>query len=498
MAQKITIDPITRIEGHLKIEVEVEDGKVKEAYSTAAMARGFEQLLIGKDPRDAQIVTQRICGVCPASHGLAAAQNLDKAFEAKVPDNARIIRNLIVGSNYVMSHILHFYHLAALDYLDVMAIAKYTGKDPRLLAVKDKIVGLVEAEDTYPLTPRYDPDEFSVDDPEIVTTAVAHYLEALEKRKKAQEMLTIFGGKMPCYCTLVPGGVTIHPTPDMIAAFKYHLMDLIDFVNNVYLADVLAFGTGPLLPIHQLKVGAGVGNFLSFGMFDLGVSGDYKNRFLKSGVIMDGKLEEVGEFDPTKIEEAVKYSWYTEDCGGLHPTEGKTEYDLDKEGAYSFAKAPRYDGKPVEVNTLARMLITQDKGFMDLVNKIGAHPSAVARHAARAWECKMVAEAMLDWLDELVDNLKAGNTDICDDKPVPEKGKGIGMVEAPRGCLLHCVQIEGKKIKRYQVIAATNWNVCPRDDKGQRGPIEEALVGTPVPDPNNPINVVRVVRSFDP
>ncbi len=506
MAEKVIIDPVTRLEGHLKIEAEIEDGKVKNAWSTANMARGFEVLLQGKDPRDAQVVCERICGVCPAAHGMAASQNLDSAFDAEVPANARLIRNLIVGANYIQSHILHFYHLQALDYLDVMAVAEYAGNDPLLMTVKDKVVKLVRTNDTFPLTPRYEPDEFSVNDPDIVTLAVAHYLQALEMRKKAHVMLAIFGGRMPSYVSSVPGGVTIHPTVDKIAAFKNYLKEFVDienddrgFIKDVYYTDVLTLATGPLLPLGTLGVGKAHGNFMSFGMFDLEKSGDYKNRFLPSGVIINGELTDVRDFNPEKLSEDVKYSWYTEECGGLHPDEGKTEFELDKKGAYTFSKAPRYDGKPVEVGALARMLVKKDKNLLDLAAKHNIDPGGVlARTAARAIECLLVAKAMHEWLDELTENLKAGVTDICDDKEVPGKGKGRGLVEAPRGSLGHFIKIEGKRIKSYQAVPATIWNASPRDAKGVRGPIEEALIGTPVPDVENPNNMVRVIRSFDP
>jgi len=493
MAQKIVIDPINRIEGHLAIEVEVDGGKVVDARASGTLWRGIEIILQGRDPRDAAVITQRICGVCPAEHAHASVQNLDAAFGAEVPDNGRILRNLVAGSNYVASHILHFYHLAALDYLDILAIADYKGGNPALLQVKDKIVGLVKAGDTSPLTPRYEPDQFCVNDPEIVTTAVYHYLQALEMRKKGQEMLAIFGGKMPHHASFVPGGVTIQPTADRIAAFQGRLLELIDFVNNVYLKDVLLFGTGPLKPIHDGKIGFGCGNFLSYGNFDLGQSGDYKNRFLKSGAIFGGDIGTVNSLDPDKISEQVKYSWYQDSATGKHPSEGETSPQPGKTDAYSWLKAPRYDGKPMEVGPLARMLVTQDKGFMDLVTKIGAWPSAVARHAARAWECKMVAEAMLGWLGEL----KPGEP-VCNETPVPQSGKGMGLVEAARGALGHFMEIENTRAKRYQCVVPTTWNCSPRDDQGVKGPVEQALIGAPVPDPKNPLNVVRIVRSFDP
>lgn len=498
MKKKIIIDPITRIEGHLKVEVEVEKGKVVKAHSSGTMARGFEILLEGKDPRDAQQITQRVCGVCPASHSLASSQCLDMAFGTVVPDNARIIRNLIAGSNYLQSHILHFYHLNALDYLDILAIANYKGLDPKLNEIKRKVIGLVKSGDTYPLTPRFEPDEFTISDPEIVTMAVAHYLEALEMRKTAHVMLAIFGGKMPMSTTMVPGGVTIHPTVDMIAKFLSYLRSLIKFVNEIYLKDVVTLGTGPLLSLGQLGVGKSCGNFLSYGMFDLGKSGDYTNRFLPSGVIMNNEIKKVQALDPLKITEAVRYSWYAKECGKKHPAQGKTEYQIDKKNAYSFLKAPRYNGQVMEAGPLARLLVKGDKTLLNLAMKYQIQLGALARIAARAIECKLVAEEMEKWLYELVTNIKSGKKDICNEKSVPNNSQGMGLVEAPRGALGHWIEIEKKRIKNYQLVVPTTWNASPRDEKNQPGPLEQALVGVPLPDPENPINVIRVVHSFDP
>lgn len=490
----IVIDPITRIEGHLKVEVEVEDGLVADARCSGTMYRGFEQLLVGKDPRDALRITQRVCGVCNAIHGITSALCIDNAFGAEVPDNGRIIRNIIFASQFLGDHPLHFYHLSALDYLDILAVAEYSGNDPALLAVKDKIVSLVKANDTYPLTPRYEPDEFSVSDPEIVTSAVSHYLRALEIRKLAHEMLALWGGRVPFFQNVVAGGVGIRPTVSRIAETLWRLRKIKDFIENVYYKDVITLGTGPLKPLHDLKVGYGVGNYISYGIFDLEKSGDLKNRFFKSGIITDLGLGNIEDVDVTRITEDVEYSWYKSESG-LNPKVGETDPDPKKEEAYSFLKAPRYDGKPREGGPLARMLITQDPDFMDLVKKIGVWPSAVARHAARAYETVMIANAMEQWLDELAQNLDGS---VCDDTDVPETAEGYGLTDAPRSANGHWISIENQKIKRYQLVVASTWNFCPRDDQGQRGPVEEALIGTPVPDPENPINIVRVVRSFDP
>ncbi len=498
MAERVIIDPVTRIEGHLKIEVELEDGVVKDAWSTGTMYRGFEQLLQGKDPRDPIRITQRVCGVCCAIHGMTSALAIDDAFKAEVPNNARIIRNLIFGAHWLADHPLHFYHLSALDYLDVMAVASYEGNDPALLAVKDKIVSLVSANDTYPFTPRYEPDDFFVRDPDIVTTAVAHYIKALDVRKLAHEMAALWSGRVPFFQNVVAGGVAIRPTVQRIAETLWRLEQVTDFVENVYWPDVKMLGTGPLKPLHDLKVGYGVGNYITYGAFDLKKSGDLKNRFFKSGIIDNLDLENVKDVDAEKITEDVKYSWY-KSKSGLHPDKGETDPDPKKEGAYSFIKSPRYNGKPHEGGPLARMLVLQDKDFVDLVSGIGLWPSVIARHASRAYETVLLAREMKKWLTELATNMEKDPTaSVCDEKEVPDSGEGMGLTDAPRSANGHWINIKGGKIENYQLVVASTWNFGPRDDKGQRGPVEEALIGTPVPDPKNPNNIVRVIRSFDP
>lgn len=497
MAEKITIDPVTRIEGHLKIEVEVENGVVVNAWSSGTMARGFEILLKGRDPRDAPFVTSRFCGVCYSVHQITSAKALEAAFGANVPDGGRLIRNLIMAAEYLYDHIVHFYHLSALDYIDVLAVADYKGKDPGLLNVRDKLMSLVEANDTYPLTPRYNPDEFSIDDPEVVLTLVSHYLKALEIQVLARHMGAILGGRHPHYQSIVVGGVTQYPTVDKIEKFRSMLAKVTDFIKNVYVADVIALGTGPLLPLAKEGIGGGHKNYLSYGAFELDAQG--KQKFFAPGVILDGNLDDIKEVQTDKITESVKFAWYREG-EPLHPFEGETEFDLNKDNAYSFVKAPRYDGKPMEVGPLARMLVMKEPTLMSLIKDKGVKPGVVARHAARAIETLLLAEQMTKWLDELVEEMVKPGFKIHDERhwEPPSEGEGEGLYEAPRGALGHWVKIRDGKIENYQAVVPSTWNASPRDEQGVRGPYEEALIGVPVPDNNNPINVVRVIRSFDP
>lgn len=498
MGNKIVVDPVTRIEGHLKITVEIENGKVKEAWSSGTMARGFEALLQGRDPRDAPFVTSRFCGVCYSVHQMASARALDQAFGAQVPWPGTLLRNLVMGAEYIYDHILHFYHLSALDYIDIMAVAAYKGKDDGLNAVRDKVVSLVQAKDTFPLTPRYKPDEFSVTDPEMVTSAVKHYIDALYIQAKARNMGAIFGGRQPHYQSIVVGGFTQLPDRNQIARFRAMLDEQAKFVNEVYIPDVLAFGTGPLLPLATAGVGGGHSNYLSYGGFELDKDG--KEQVFPAGVIVgfnpkDIKVDKVNE---NEITESVKYAWYKENSP-VHPYQGEQIFDLDRKEGYSFVKAPRYNGLPMEVGPLARGLVARYPDLMGLVAQ-GVKPGAVARHAARAIETKMVVDACYKWLDQLLTEMDKPGFKIHDSDHYapPDQGMGAGFYEAPRGALGHWVKVKDKKIENYQAVVPSTWNASPRCENNVRGQYEESLIGAPVPDPDNPNNVVRIIRSFDP
>ncbi|MCK5541875.1 MAG: nickel-dependent hydrogenase large subunit [Desulfobacterales bacterium] len=463
---KVSIDPVTRAEGHLKVEVEVKDGKVVDARVFGGMYRGFEQILKGRDPRDASQITQRICGVCPTAHAQASALALDDAFGVTLTDNGRIARNLILGANYLQSHILHFYHLAALDYVNGPNVA--------------------------PFIPRYEKNDIRLDK---ATNAVGvdQYLEALEMRKICHEMVALLGGKMPHVSGVVVGGTTEIPSASILNEYAKRFKIIKKFVEEKYLPLVYLL-VGPYGDL--LKCGGGHKNLISFGVFPMDAAG---NTLLKSGVYTDGNFS---KFDSDKIREYVKHSFFDDSTTGLNPKVGKTQPDPEKAGAYSFIKAPRYAGKPHEAGPLARVWITnpglsktgQQALGVKKVRDIGdAAFSILGRHVARAEETLVVATAVEQWLSEA----KPGKETLVP-TPIPKSAEGLGLSEAPRGALLHYVDIKDSVISNYQITSATIWNANPMDDMGQRGPIEKALIGVPVPDPKNPVNVGRLIRSFDP
>jgi len=486
----IVIDPVTRIEGHLKVEAVVDDGVVKEARSTGTLFRGIELILQGRDPRDAPRITQRICGVCPTAHATASTLALDEAFgiAGRIPTDGRVIRNLIFGCNFIQSHVLHFYHLAALDYVDVTAVAGYEGIDRGLLAAKE----FLSRGELGPFVPRYEGDyRFPAD---VSQTLTSHYVQAFEIRRKAHELLAMFGGKMPHNVGIVPGGVTQTAEVDLIAAFLWRLNELRHFIDHVYIPDVLevarAYG-------DYAEIGVGCGDFISYGGFPLGTG-----RFLEGGTI--GADLVPAELDVAKITESIAHSWYADGEDALHPSEGRTAPAPTKGGGYSWLKAPRYDGRVYEGGPLARMLVNYGrgndrvKGLIDhVLGTLDLQPAALnsvlGRHAARAVECKIVADAMANWILDLVPG-----GPVYAPYEIPDEGEGAGLTAAPRGALGHWVRLKDGVIDHYQCVVPTTWNASPKDERGNPGPIEQAIIGTPIKDEENPFEIVRIVRSFDP
>ncbi|MHB8170894.1 MAG: nickel-dependent hydrogenase large subunit [Thermincolia bacterium] len=460
MKQKIIIDPVTRIEGHLKVEVQVDSGKVVDAKCTGSLYRGFEQILQGRDPRDAQQITQRICGVCPTSHGTAAVLAIDSILDAPPPSNGRILRNLIFGADFLQSHILNFYHLVALDY--------------------------VQGPDIPPFTPRYEGDYRL---PSAVNKAtVDHYLQALDMRKLAHEMLAIFGGKTPHTSSIVPGGVTEQVDAQKVLDFKYRLKILKEFIEGIYLPDVYT-----VAEYYQdwFSIGKGCGNLLAFGGLPL-TDDDVEeqkgqNQLFKRGIYYQATY---GDFDPALVQEDIHYSWYVGEDSSKHPRESLVLPQPKKDEAYSWLRSPRYDGKVYEVGPLARMWINKHPKITTLGSKAF---SVMGRHAARAEECLLVANAMEDWLGQLQPSKIAATP-----YTMPQQGEGMGLTEAPRGALGHWMKVEQSVIAKYNAVVPTTWNASPKDDQGLPGPIEQALIGTPIANPKHPIEVVRIIRSFDP
>ena len=498
---KVLLDPITRIEGHLSIELDVQNGRVVDAKSKGDMFRGFEMILKGRNPVDANQITQRICGVCPVSHGIASSKCLDGAFGIVPNKNGRLLRNLVLSANYLQSHILHFYHLAALDYVDITAILKYNGSDKNLLGLRDWAKNELEVKKNRqdavtavaPFLPRYEGD-FYIKDQDLNIAAIAHYVEALDIRLKAHQMVTLFGGRAPHLIGLVPGGVTQVPTRSGIRQYKKLLKQVEEFINDIYVNDIIAVAKAYS---DYFKIGRYT-NFLSYGVFE--ENAEQTEFFFKRGVFDGKKLQ---EFNSDKIREQVRFARYNSGSN-LHPYQGQTNPDPHKGGAYTWLKAPRYENMPMEVGPLARVVVNYLGGNESVKKEVDALLkvfnadidvvfSTLGRHASRAIECKLLCQRMYEWLDELEVGAMPRST-----YEIPDKGQGEGLTEAPRGALGHWIVVEDKKIANYQCVVPTTWFCGPRGDDGSLGPVEQALLGTPISDPKNPIEAARVVRSFDP
>ena len=445
------MDPVTRIEGHMKVEITVDTvgglQQVIDARCTGTLFRGFETLLNGRNPLDGPIITQRICGVCPISHVLTAVLALENVSDYLPPTNARLLRNLTLGANFLQSHILHFYLLAALDY--------------------------VAGPNAAPWSPAWQVDMRSGLD-----SVAGNLPAALQARRQAHEMGAVFGGRMPTSNCFVPGGFTAVPTNQDIDSFRGYLNDLSDFINNVYLPDVQSVGAAYS---DYFNIGAGSRNLISYGAFEMDDSNTTK---LLSGGHLENGAAESGEFATADITESVKYSWYEDGADKLSPANGVTAPNYPKGDAYSWLKAPRLFNKPYEAGAIARMWINGD-----YQNGI----SVMDRHVARAKEAVKIAAAMSTWLDELTPGKP-----VFDSSFQQYSGFGIGLSEAPRGALGHWVEITQGKISHYQIITPTCWNASPRDEQNVAGPMEQALIGTPISNPDQPVEALRVIHSYDP
>ncbi len=503
MGNTISISPLTRIEGHLSVHAETEPlgGKesgfrVKQARCEGEMFRGLEKIMEGRDPLDAQQMMQRICGVCPVSHGIASIRAQEMAYGIVPSRNGRLMQNLIFAANYLHSHVLHFYQLAALDFVDVKAVLRYSGKDRVLGKLKAWVEESVSRKEVFPgapFLPRYEGGYAK--DLDVNLTLLSHYAEALEVRRTCDEMGAVFGARLPHATALIPGGCTQAPTLERVLAYAARLKKVAAFVKDVYLPDLLQVARE--FPGY-FEIGRGCGNFLCYGVF---LMDDAGNKLIRPGALIDGKWEAL---DPRRILEDVGCSWFSSPSG-LHPAQGQTQPAAGKSGAYSWIKAPRYRGCVMEVGPLARVLVNYHdpagswvKHEVDSLLSARKIPlekmiSVLGRHVARGIETLWVAQQALQWLDEL-----DADGPPARDFSIPRVAAGYGLTEAPRGALGHWLSIEDYKIKRYQCVVPTTWNCSPRDDRGQPGAVEQAIMGTVIEKPSQPIEVGRIVRSFDP
>ena len=551
MTERIVVDPITRIEGHLRIEAEMEGDRIAQAYSSGTMVRGIEIILRGRDPRDAWAFTQRICGVCTLVHGLASVRAVENALDYKIPPNAQLIRNLMNAAQYVHDHVMHFYHLHALDWVDVVSaleadpkatsalaqsLSSYPKSSPGYFAdMQKRLKEFVETGQLGIFSNAYWGHPAYKLPPEANLMAVAHYLEALSWQRDVVRLHTIFGGKNPHPNFLVGGvpcAIDLNSDAAINAKRLAQVQEIISqmraFVDQVYVPDTLAiagfykeWGTR----------GEGLGNFLTYGDFPEQGMQDPASYLIPAGAILNRDLSTIHEVDlhaADQIQEQVSHSWYDFNSGknsALHPYAGETNLNytgpeppyehLDVEQSYSWLKSPRWKGEAMEVGPLARLLMLyatgheQTKALVDMaLNQLDipvtALFSTLGRTAARTLETKIIADAMQNWYDNLVANIKTGDTQtfneaLWEPSSWPREARGVGFMEAPRGALAHWIVIKEGRIDNYQAVVPSTWNAGPRDNNNQPGAYEAALQHNhTLHDPQQPIEILRTIHSFDP
>jgi len=549
MATRIVVDPVTRIEGHLRVEAVVENGVITDAYSAGTMVRGLEKILVGRDPRDAWAITERVCGVCTTVHALASVRSVEDALGIAVPPTAELIRNIMLTTQYVQDHVIHFYHLHALDWVDIVNALK---ADPRKAAelagsfskwdkntpayfssVQDKIKafaasGLGIFANGYWGHPAYKLP------PEVNLIGVAHYLDALEWQKEVIKIHAVFGGKNPHPNYLV-GGVPCSINTDEVAAINSERLNLVsqlisqadEFVNQVYIPDLLAVAS---FYKDWANYGGGLHNYLCYGEFPTRGYGHPESFKYARGAVLNRDLSTVYPVNPRdaqEIKEYIAHSWYDYREGdnvGLHPWEGETDIDykgpkppfesLEGYSKYSFLKTPRWKENPMEVGPLARLIVSYAAGHADVkelvdqtLGKLGvpvqALFSTLGRTAARGLDAALAMIWLKDFFGELMDRVRIHevstfNGEKWDPKTWPVEAEGVGLEEAPRGSLAHWIKIRNGAIENYQLVVPTTWNGSPRDVKAQRSSFEAALIGTPVAKIDEPVEILRTIHSFDP
>jgi hydrogenase large subunit len=550
MTNRIVIDPITRIEGHLRVEIEVKNGMVTDAYSSGTMVRGIERILLGRDPRDAWAFTERVCGVCTTVHALASVRAVENALDITVPPNAELIRNLMFCAQYMQDHVIHFYHLHALDWVDVVSalkadprrtseiaqsISNWPKSSPKYFAdVQKRLANFVNSGQLGIFANGYWGHPAYKLPAEVNLLGTAHYLEALEWQKDVIRIHTIFGGKNPHPNYLVGGvpcAINLNDSNainvERLAYVGTLLNEAQEFIEKVYLPDLMA-----VAPYYTdwASIGGGLQNYLAYGDLPVNGYGNPAQFKFPRGAILNRNLNEVHPIDgadAAQVQEFVSHSWYEYSDGdqaGRHPWNGETKFlytgpqppyqQLNVEQKYSWLKTPRWKGNAMEVGPLARMLVAYASGSAEVkeavdsaLKQLGVPVSALfstlGRTAARGIETLLIARWSTEFYQQLLANIKNGDSRTFNSAKWnpdlwPTESKGVGMSEAPRGALAHWIVIKDKKIANYQLVVPSTWNASPRDTKGQRSSYEAALIGTPVHNPEQPLEVLRTIHSFDP
>lgn len=550
MSKRIVVDPITRIEGHLRIEADIENGKIKDAYSSGTMVRLLEEILRGRDPRDAWAFVGRVCGVCTSVHSLTSVRCVEDALGIVIPPNAELVRNIMYCAQYMHDHVVHFYHLHAMDWVDVVnalkadpkktselaqSISKWPKSSPGYFSdIQERIKKFVASGQLGIFANGYWGHPAYKLPAEVNLIGLAHYLEALEWQKEIVKVHAIFGGKNPHPNYLVGGMACAIGIDDVsginaerLAYVQQLLKDGKNFIEQVYIPDLMAIAS---FYKDWGAIGGGLGNFLVYGDLPVTNYRDEASFKFPSGAILNKDISKVHDVDLRKddeVQEFIKRSWYEYKGGddlGLHPWKGESKINytgpkppfehLDTTQKYSYLKTPRWKGHAMEVGPLARVLVgyargreeykaVVDKALKDLNIPVTALFSTLGRTAARGLESVLVAGWSLEFFDKLIANIKNGDTRMADTSRFepstwPKQAVGVGHAEAPRGALAHWINIEDQKIANYQLVVPTTWNASPRDPKGGLSAYESSLIDTPVANEQQPLEILRTIHSFDP
>ena len=545
MSEKIVIDPITRIEGHLRIECEVENGQVLDARSVGTMWRGIETILKGRDPREAWLIVQRICGVCTTVHAMASVRAVENALGLEVPVNAQYIRNMIVGAHCLADNIIHFYILSAVDWVDIASAA--TKADPKTAAAlaqklspwknnsyqefkqtQDKLKKFISSGQMGPFSSGYWGHPAMQLDPDVNLIAAVHYFQALEYQRKINKVVTVLGSKTPHIQNLAVGGVANPINLDSPATLTmerlYYIKTLMDevrdFVQQVYMVDVAAIGA--MYP-EWCSYGKGNGNYLSVPEMPMDENG--KNFAMPGGYIKGDDMESFRRISSSQdpffednVKESVKHSYYAGDWT-RHPYVEETEPNFtgkEADGKYSWVKSPSFQNEPAEVGPVASVLamlaarhapaVNYTNKMLETMESIGQTkfdtdilPSTMGRHISRSIRAAVVQDAMAEQWEALISNIDSGDNTTFNEPHFPEgEQRGVGIHEAPRGTLSHWIVIENGKIRNYQAVVPSTWLACPRGTNDEPGYYERCLVGNPVADPEKPLEILRTIHSFDP
>lgn len=472
-------------DSHLSVTLFTDGGRVVDAKVSVLLFRGFEYILLGKSVFDVPFLASRVCGLCFSTHQLAAARAVESAYGMEVPTIANLMRNLMLASVFIASHIFHFYARTLPDYLNIAKVLEYRGNDPELLGLKARIKNLIESGDSSPFAPESKADELTVAHADEVIDLLHHYLQAFKIKSLAKAMGAVFGGREPHYQTIVVGGVTLKPRLEQVIRFKSYLDEVADFVKKVYVPDVLALALGLWLESGQRGDGCFYNNFISIEDF---FDSDRKTPTFKSGLVVKSKTESLTESILKRIEEDLSYSFLRDDLKG---------FDAQKKDAYTFCAAPRFDGLPFETGPLSRMLVLNEENLSKVVHEYGLKPGTVLRHLSRAFEALLLVKKMYEWLEEVLEASHSTEGKVVSRKKAKGLVRGVGIVEAPGGLTIHDMAAKDGIVKEYRIISGPTWNASPHDAKNQPGPLEAALKDIPYSRTEGKLLVKRVLNSFE-